>query len=106
MAGAAGRAAAAGIGGFGAAGFGAGGGAGLAACGGATGAGAGAGAGGRRRNASLRIRLVVIGVTNLAAPFASRNLESAMIIARPSNSFKGERAGRNAAERPSPMTTK
>ena len=54
MAGAAGRAAAAGIGGFGAAGFGAGGGAGLAACGGAAGAGAGAGAGAARRTAQER----------------------------------------------------
>ena len=66
----------------------------------------GVGAGGLRRNASRRMRLVVVGVTNFAAPLVSRNLASAMIIAMPSRSLSGERAGRNAAERPSPMIWK
>jgi hypothetical protein len=49
------------------------------------------------------MRLVVAGVTNLAAPLLSRNLASAMIIARPTSSLSGDRAGRKAAARPSPM---
>ena len=100
--GAAGRAPAAGIGGRATGGLCAGG---LATLfwGGGGGVAGAAGAGGRRRKARRRMRFVVVGVTNLAAPLLSRNLESAMIIAMPSRSFSGERAGRNAAERPSPM---
>jgi hypothetical protein len=52
------------------------------------------------------MRLVVVGVTNFAAPLLSRNFASAMIIARPSRSLSGERAGRKAAARPSPMSWK
>ena len=44
------------------------------------------------------MRFVVVGVTNFAAPLLSRNFASAMIIARPSRSLSGERAGRNAAD--------
>ena len=44
------------------------------------------------------MRLVVVGVTNFAAPLLSRNFASAMIIARPSRSLSGERAGRKAAD--------
>src|SRR6187549_3126675 len=75
----------------------------LAAGGGAGGAAGAAAAGGLRRNASRRMRFVVVGVTNFAAPLLSRNFASAMIIAIPTRSLSGERAGRNAAERPSPM---
>ena len=71
--------------------------------GGVTGA---AGATGLRRNESRRMRFVVVGVTNFAAPLLSRNFASAMIIAMPSRSLSGERAGRNAAARPSPMFSK
>ncbi len=110
--GTAGRAAAAGAAGLARGGFG---GCGLAtrpAAGDVAGGGGGGGAcgpvgaGGLRRKASRRIRFVVCGVTNLAAPLESRNLESAMIIATPIRSLSGERAGRNAAERPSPIKWK
>ncbi len=49
------------------------------------------------------MRFVMVGETNFAAPRLSRNLASAMIIAMPTRSLSGERAGRNAAARPSPM---